>query len=55
MRRPQQKNHVRLEMQFELGSLDRFLSALDNPVSAQSGDAVPQGIGEYTRNIGEKS
>jgi hypothetical protein len=49
--RPQEKNHVRLEMQFEPGSLDKFLSALDHLVSARSGDAVLQGIGEYTHNI----
>lgn len=53
--RPQEKHRVRLEMQFEPLALDEFLSGLKRLISAQAGDAVLQGIGEYTRNIETKT
>ena len=53
--RPQEKHRVRLEMQFEPMALDWFLNALKRLISAQAGDEVLQGIGEYTRNIETKT
>jgi hypothetical protein len=49
--RPQQKQRVRLEMQFEPVALDEFLSTLNRLISARAGNAILNGIGEYTRNI----
>ena len=53
--RPEEKHRVRLEMQFEPVALDEFLRGLQRLISAQAGDAVLPGIGEYTRNIETKT
>jgi len=53
--RPEQRHRVRLEMQFEPVALDEFSSALNRLISAQAGDAILNGIGEYTRNIETKT
>ena len=49
--RPEEKNRIELELQFEAAALDSFVLQLRKIVNDRQGKAVLAGISPYTQNI----